>query len=154
MYHRIVSTSVLKGFRDLSNGSYEGVLKQFSPRIYFSFSGDHAIGGECHTLSQMRAWFQRLFRLFPGIQFEVQSVIVSGMPWNTLVNTHFKVHATLRDGRLYDNYGVQILRIRWGRIVEDRVFEDTYKLVIELHRMGEQGDSEALALPIAATLSG
>ncbi len=154
MYHRIVERIVRKGFRDLNNGNYESIVKQFSPDIYFSFSGDHAMGGECHNLPQVRAWFERVFRLFPGIQFEIRKVTINGMPWDTVVINQFRIHATLRDGRPYQNDGLQFLRLRWGRIVEDRVFEDTYKLVTELHRMGEQGVKEALSAPIGATVAG
>lgn len=71
MYHQIVASKVRKGFRDLSSGSCQSTLNQFSPNLYFLFSGDHAMGGECHSLPQMRAWFERLYRLFPGIRFEI-----------------------------------------------------------------------------------
>jgi ketosteroid isomerase-like protein len=149
MYYRVVANNVRRGFQNLSKGDYQSIVKQFAPNIEFSFSGDHAMGGACHGITQVTAWFQRMLRLFPGIQFQVKKVTVNGWPWDTVVVTEFQIQAQLRDGRTYQNDGLQFLRIRWGRIVEDRVFEDTYKLVTELHRMGEQGVSEALAAPIA-----
>lgn len=154
MYHRIVAASVRRGFQAMSRGDYQHVIRQFSPDIRFSFSGDHAMGGSFHGIAPVTAWFERTFRLFPGIQFEVVHITVKGLPWDTVVVTQFRIHARLRDGRSYENDGMQFLRIRWGRIVEDRVFEDTYKLVNELQRMGEQGISEAISTPIAATVMG
>jgi ketosteroid isomerase-like protein len=148
MYHRIVAANVRKGFQAMSQGDYQQVIKQFSPDIYFSFSGDHAMGGERHGIAQVTAWFEQMYRLFPGIQFEILQVTVKGWPWDTVAVTQFRIHAMLRDGRAYTNDGMQFLRIRWGRIVEDRVFEDTYKLVTELRRMGEQGVSEAVSTPV------
>jgi ketosteroid isomerase-like protein len=120
MYHRIVAANVRKGFQAMSQGDYQQVIKQFSPDIYFSFSGDHA----------------------------------KGWPWDTVAVTQFRIHAVLRDGRPYTNDGMQFLRIRWGRIVEDRVFEDTYRLVMELRHMGEQGVSEAISTPIGVIVAG
>jgi hypothetical protein len=52
------------------------------------------------------------------------------------VATRFAVSATLPDGRPYTNEGMQYLRLRWGRAVEDYLYEDTKLLAAELERMG------------------
>jgi ketosteroid isomerase-like protein len=148
MYHAIVERNVRAGFREMSKGNYQAVTTLFAPDVRFAFSGDHAIGGECHTQAQVTQWFERLYRIFPDIQFEVRSVAVSGWPWDTTATTQFTVRATLRDGQRYENQAIQFLRLRWGRIVEDLLFEDTHKLVLALNRMAAQGVSEAVAAPI------
>jgi ketosteroid isomerase-like protein len=149
MYYAIVHQNVLNGFRELSKGNYKPITSQMSPQIYLSFVGNHAMGGEYRGLLQVTQWFERVLRLFPGIQFDIKSVTVGGMPWNTTVTTRFKVRATLRDGRQYENEAMQFLRIKWGKIVEDIVFEDTHKLIVELQRMAaENGVAEAIAAPV------
>jgi ketosteroid isomerase-like protein len=150
MYHFIVAQKVRQGFSEMSKGNYQAVVSQFAPEVAFAFSGDHAIGGECHTLAQVKQWFERLYRIFPGIQFEVRSVSVSGWPWDTTATTQFTVRATLRDGQPYQNQAIQFVRLRWGKIVEDVIFEDTHKLVLTLNRIAEQGNKEAVAAPIGA----
>jgi ketosteroid isomerase-like protein len=35
------------------------------------------------------------------------------------------VSATLADGRPYANEGMQFMRLRWGKVLEDRLYEDT-----------------------------
>ena len=150
MYHFIVAQKVRQGFREMSKGNYQAALALFAEDVYFSFSGDHAMGGECHTKAQVTQWFERLYRIFPGVQFEVRSVAVSGWPWNTTATTQFTVRATLRDGQPYENRAIQFLRLRWGKIVEDVIFEDTHKLVLTLNRIAEQGNREAMAAPIGA----
>jgi ketosteroid isomerase-like protein len=149
MYYAIVRQNVLNSFRDLSNGNHQPIIKQMSSDVYFSFAGQHAMGGECRGKPQVEQWFQRMLRLFPGIQFEINSVSIGGMPWNTTVTNRLTVRAKLRDGRVYENQAMQFLRIKWGKIVEDVVFEDTAKLVAELERMAkEQGVLEAVAAPL------
>jgi ketosteroid isomerase-like protein len=123
---------VRSGFRALSAGNYEQVLRQFHPQVIFSFVGPAPLGGERRGVGAAREWFQRLFSYFPGIQFTVHHVIVQGWPWNTLVATQLSVAAPRADGSMYRNEAMQFLYLRWGKVVEDRLYEDTYKLAGEL----------------------
>jgi ketosteroid isomerase-like protein len=103
----------------------------------FSFAGPAPLGGERTGVEAVREWFQRLFSYFPGIQFTVQQVIVQGWPWNTLVATRLSIAAPRADGSVYRNEAMQFLRLRWGKVVEDRLHEDTYKLANELQERQE-----------------
>jgi ketosteroid isomerase-like protein len=135
MYKLSVKRIVRRGFERLSAGDHEAVVKQFGPGSRLVFSGDHALGGEVRGQAEARRWFQQMLRLFPGIRIEPVDVVVNGWPWNTTVATHLRISATLADGRAYENEGMQLLRLRWGRVVEDLIFEDTLKLESELRRM-------------------
>jgi ketosteroid isomerase-like protein len=132
MYKAMVRRNVLAGFRAMSAGDYEQVLRQFHPRVVFSFAGPAPLGGERSGIGDVRAWFQRLYSYFPGIQFSIHQVIVQGWPWNTQVATRLSIAAPRIDGSDYRNEAVQFLRLHWGKVVEDRLHEDTYKLVNEL----------------------
>jgi ketosteroid isomerase-like protein len=143
VYKFIVKRIVRRTFRRLSEGDYEVVVRQFGPESRFMFSGDHALGGERRGQNAVREWFREMQRLFPGIRIEPLDVVVNGWPWNTVVATHLAISATLADGRPYRNEGMQLLRLRWGRVVEDLVFEDTLKLDAELQRMSR---TEAVAV--------
>ncbi|GHO57251.1 nuclear transport factor 2 family protein [Ktedonobacter robiniae] len=145
MYHFILKQILCKNFKSLSQGDYESVLARFAPDVHFVFLGKHALGANYRDRAPVRAWFQRFYRLLPGIQFQPHTMLVNGWPWNTVVATHFSVETTLSDGRLYHNVGMQFLRLRWGRVVEDYVYEDSEKLATELQRMAQQGVSEAAA---------
>jgi len=46
MYTTIVRRIVRSGFRALSAGNYEQVLRQFHPQVIFSFIGPAPLGGE------------------------------------------------------------------------------------------------------------
>src|SRR5229473_4124055 len=134
MYKAIVRRIVRTGFRALSEGDYEQVLRQFHPQVIFSFAGPAPLGGERRGVEAVREWFQRLFSYFPGIRFTVHHVIVQGWPWNTLVATRLSVAAPRADGSMYRNEAMQFLRLRWGKVVEDHLYEDTYKLVVHLQQ--------------------
>jgi ketosteroid isomerase-like protein len=134
VYKLIVRRIVRRKFRRLSAGDCEPIVRQFGPHSRFLFAGDHALGGERRGPQEVREWFKAMLGLFPGIRIEPREVLVNGWPWDTVVATHLLVHATLGDGRAYANEGMQLLRLRWGRVVEDLVFEDTLKLESELRR--------------------
>ncbi len=144
MYTAIVRRIIRTGFRALSVGDYEQVLRLFHPQVNFSFAGTSPLGGERSGVEAVRAWFQRLYAYFPGIQFTVHHVIVQGWPWNTLAATRFSIAAPCLDGSVYDNEAMQFVRLRWGRVVEDRLYEDTHKLEQELQkrlRVQEAGEA-------------
>ena len=148
MYGAIVKRIIRDGFRQFSSGNPEPIVSKFSANSHFVFLGDHAMGADLHTQPAIRQWFERILRLFPGIEITPVEIKVSGMPWDTLVVAQLRIRATLPDGRAYENKGLQMVRLRWGKIVEDWVYEDTYILVGELQNLAQQGISEALSQPI------
>lgn len=131
MYATIVHRIARSGFRALNRGDYEQLLQQFHPQVIFSFAGPPPFGGERRGVEAVREWFRLTYSTFPGIQFTARHMIVQGWPWNTWVATRLSIAAPRMDGSLYENEGMQFLRIRWGKVIEDRVYEDTYKLFLE-----------------------
>jgi ketosteroid isomerase-like protein len=136
MYRFFVKRQIRRQFARISRGDYEPVLERFGPSSLFRFSGDHELGGERRGREEVREFFRRTLELFPDLQLVPLAIVVNGPPSNTIVATRLGVRATLPDGRPYRNEGMQFLRLRWGRVVEDYIYEDTQKLVNELERMG------------------
>jgi ketosteroid isomerase-like protein len=87
--------------------------------------------------------FERIFERFPDLALEPKSIVIGGPPWDTHVAVRFGVHATLAGGERYENEGMQFLRVRWGRVAEDRLYEDTQKLAHALARIAEENDEKA-----------
>ena len=148
MYHFIVKKIIIQGFQDLSTENYDAVLKRFSPDVHLLFEGEHALGSDIQGIQAVRQWFQRVLRLFPGMQFKVKQVIVSGWPWDTKVVTRLQVEAVLQNGQVYQNSLVQIVQLHWGRVVDDYLLENTQKLVDTLKTVAQLGMEEAVASPI------
>jgi ketosteroid isomerase-like protein len=128
MYHRVVKTNLRKTFAAVSRGDGKTVMRAFAPDAALFFAGDHALGGTFQGRAAIGAWFERLFTTFPDLQLEPEKIVVEGFPWDTSVATRFTVTATLPTGGAYMNEGMQLLRIRWGRVVEERLYEDTQAL--------------------------
>ena len=55
-----------------------------APGLRFRFlAPDTPLDADVTGPEEFRAWFARLFDLFPGITFEVRDIAVVGWPWNT-----------------------------------------------------------------------
>lgn len=147
MYRLIVRRIARSTFRRLNAGDYEAVLRMFATHSVFAFSGDHALAGVLHD-GEARRWFERAHRLLPGHRLDPQEIVVGGPPWNTLVATHFIIRSPLPSGSTYVNEGMQLLRLRWGRVVEDRLFEDSQALASALDEIASTGVAEAHAAPL------
>lgn len=148
MYYRIVRQTVEQGFSRFSQGDPEAILSKFAPSATFRFIGDHAMSADLSTPNAIRAWFGRTLRLFPGIQIVPSRMQISGTPWNTLVVVQLAIHVPMPGGQAYQNTGLQMLRLRWGRVIEDVVCEDTALLVSALQTLAKRGIAEAAAAPI------
>ncbi len=148
MYQLIFQHMARQAFEALNQGNYEPILKSMACRFTHTFSGDHALGGTRHTIEGMHHWFERLFRLSPGLHFDIQAILVKGFPWNTVVAVEWVDHFTALDGQPYRNEGVHVIRFLWGRVVEIHAHLDTQKVEAFLQRLAAVGIDEAVATPI------
>lgn len=145
MYHRTVKRQIRTTFDRLNQHQVESVVAMFQPDIIHSFGGNHALGGVRHSQALARAWYGRLFRLFPDLRFQVQNIVVAGLPQDTRIAVQFRVALTAPDGSAYHNDVAQFIRLRWGKIAELALYEDTDKLVHLLHTLAATGIEEAVA---------
>jgi ketosteroid isomerase-like protein len=145
MYRAIVAAQVRKAWGHMAAHDHGPVLARFAQRFEYRFVGDHALGGVRRTRDAQDAWFQRLFRIFPTIEFTVRDVLVAGWPWRTRVVALIDVR--IADGG-YRNEVAQTLELRWGRITKVTTLEDTQKLVAVLADLAGRGVEEAHAAPI------
>lgn len=148
MYHFFVKKLASWAFHQLSQQNSKALLDKCSPHIHHHFAGDHALGGERHTKEAFEAWLGRLFRLFPDLQFKLDDIIVSGMPWNTRVAIVWKDEGHAVDGVPYVNEGVHILKLKWGKLHALYARLDTQLLEQTMNRMMNAGIEEAGAKPI------
>ena len=125
MYHASVKKAVRRAFAVISRGGYEAVVRGFDPRAVLTFPGEHGLAGTFEGRDAIRGWFERLLDSFPNLTLQPTTIVVEGFPWDTKVATLFRAEATLPDGAAYHNEGIQFLRLRWGRVIEERLYEDT-----------------------------
>jgi ketosteroid isomerase-like protein len=144
-YHAVVRANVKRTFAEISRGRGANAAAKFAENATFQFSGSHAMGGELHGREAVAQWFARVSRLFPDLRVTPLQIVVNGPPWRTTVATRFRVTASLPGGAAYRNEGMQYLRIAWGHIVEDRLYEDTDVLKDALRAIDASGTHEAAA---------
>ena len=150
MYHAAVRQKTKRVYEALSRGAYEPIVASFSDDATFQFLGNHPLGGKLRDRESIRKWFERYLGLFPDLHIEPHAIVVGGGPWDTVVATRFLASATLPSGRRYLNNGMQFIRLRWGRIVEDYLYEDTQALSVALDELAAAGRPEASAAPLGS----
>jgi ketosteroid isomerase-like protein len=148
MYHAIVKRIALQNLLRVNQKDYTPILKGCSPDIHHRFGGHHALGGERHDREALRRWFERLGRLAPTLQLTVHDVWVKGGPWNTTVIMRWSAVQDLPDGSPYNNHGVHIIRMRWGKVFDIDANEDSQLVAASLQIWAKYGVNEALADPI------
>jgi ketosteroid isomerase-like protein len=149
MYHAIVERKLRRVFARLGAGDFQPMVDSLASRFSYRFEGDSPIGGVRTSRDSMRLWWQRMYRLFPGLAFEVRDVVVSGAPWRTRIFTQLDFVKPLPDGTRYTNVVMQRMVMRWGRITEIHTLEDTQRCARLLAWQAGQGKAEAVAAPIS-----
>ncbi|MCW2627624.1 MAG: hypothetical protein JWR48_4346 [Mycobacterium sp.] len=97
--------------------------------VHFVYLGDHELAADLHGAEAERAWLRdEFFRRFPNLRFEVEDMIVEGGPWSTRVATRY---AATRNGEVVYR-GINVGRIVWVKIVEERIMPDTQALAAAL----------------------
>ena len=148
MYHAIVRRRAAGVFEQLSRGEWKESLADVAPDVHHVFPGDHALGGERHSRDAMARWFERLFRLFPGLSFEVQRVASRGWPWSTWVAVEWTDWTTSASGEEYRNDGAHWIHLRWGKATYVHAYLDTERVARACREMAAAGHDEAAAAPI------
>jgi ketosteroid isomerase-like protein len=94
------------------------------PDARFRFAGSHSWAIDTNSHAQIESWFERFAALRP--QLAVHDVVVSGPPWKMSACVVFDDAARDQSGQtVYENHGVQYVRLRWGKITIDEVNLDT-----------------------------
>jgi ketosteroid isomerase-like protein len=152
MYHSIVRRTVLRLFAEVSRGNAEPFLASLAPSFEHQFAGDTALGGSRRTLAATRRWYERLYRLLPDISFDVETVLISGGPWRTLVIAEWNESNSGTDGVRTVNHGIHAIELKWGRVARVLIYPDTVGLKATLDRLARAGNQEATAPPICDQL--
>jgi ketosteroid isomerase-like protein len=147
-YHAIVRRRIVRVFELISNDEWDAVLRDVREDVHHSFSGDHPLGGERHSRASLALWAERLGRLFPVHEFEVQQVIASGGPHNTWVNVRWSARLVPLEGPTYHNEGTHWMQLRWGKLTELHAYLDTQLVARACEAMVAAGVEEAGAPPI------
>ena len=150
MYHAIVKRIAKKNFERVNQRDFDSLLKDCVPNVHHRFGGTHALGGERHDREALGRWLSRLARLGPDMKLTVHDVWVKGLPQNTTIIVRWTNTDALPDGSRYENHGVHIIKMRWGKIVDIDANEDSQAVAEALQMRAAYGMEEASAPPIVS----
>jgi ketosteroid isomerase-like protein len=139
-------SKVKEVFSGLNNGNYEPVFASLAPKFEHWFIGDHALSGLRTSLPVTRQWYERLYRIFPNIHFDVKNIVVQGMPWNATITVEWDDSYTLLNGERRWNLGVHIIHFKWAKADSIRIYCDT-KLLLDNLAIQARGGVDDVGLP-------
>ena len=124
MYAWCVKRMTMLVFNRLHQGDASLATALLAEGVHFRFPGRHPFEAEYATKQDSKVWLERFAHFRPD--FEIHNVIASGPPWNIRACIHFTDRiGGPDDPNAYVNEGVCLVRLRWGRIVEEKAFLDT-----------------------------
>jgi ketosteroid isomerase-like protein len=148
MYRTIVRRQVMRYFDEANRGNWAAIVDGFTEPFNYRFIGESPLGGTRTSKPKLRMWFERLYRLFPGAQFYPQAIVIEGPPWNTKAMTYVKIKMKKQllpdEKQLYENEFMQLITIKWGKMVSIVTIEDTQRFVCALPAMAKAGYVDAL----------
>ena len=145
MYHYIVKKLVKKSFGLVNERRFDELVKGMALNVKHTFAGDHALGGVRNDQAAVKSWLERLARLTPNLFITVNQINVEGWPNNTLAIVRWTATATMENGDPYLNKGVHFITLKWGKVTEIDVYEDTLVVYRGLEKQYEAGIKEAKA---------
>jgi ketosteroid isomerase-like protein len=117
---------VSHNMRRLNAGDIRPTLRMEADDVTLRFPGDSSWSGEHRGKREVRPWLERFARV--GLQIFADEVIVKGFPWNQTLCVRGHDYLRGADGEsVYENRYVIWGRLRWGRLQEYEVYEDTQK---------------------------
>ena len=138
LYARAFELMLRRNVRLLMDGDVDALAGFYADDAELVFPGDNSWGPVYRGMDEIRAFLERFLRV--GLRGDVREVVIKGPPWATIVLVHFTDHARGPDGALvYENDALVRLEVRWGKIVRERVYEDTEK-VAEFDRWLERNE--------------
>lgn len=124
MYGWLVRRLATSAFAGLREGDSRFATALLAENVQFQFPGRHPFAARYASKADSRLWLRRFAHFRPD--FEIHDVIATGSPWNIRAYIYFTDRiGDPSDEAAYVNEGVCFLRIRGGRVVEERVFLDT-----------------------------
>ena len=146
---RIAARTYLRGLAATERGDFDQVLSQFRPDCELVFIGRTALGARLSGQADLLRWFERFRRLLPDPSFDVRRLVIGGPVWNQRIAAHVIIRSRVA-GESYQNQFAQFLTLRWGKVSEDLILEDTATWEAASRRLAAAGNVEAAGPPLAA----
>ena len=126
MYSWIVGRIVRLLYGQVIKGDLRLPLLGLAKDARFYFPGTSSFGGEQRGKPAIERWMRRFASLRP--EFIVEDAAAAGPPWNMRIFMRFRDRMVTQNGHVYENSGMEYIRVKRGLIREIRVHLDTEKV--------------------------
>lgn len=148
LYSYIVEKKIRQTFEHVNSHRWDQAVEAAVPDVHHRVSGSHALGGERHDKAALRLWFERLGRVQPNLRIIIDKIWVTGFPWHTNVFVQWDGAATLLNGDAYQNHGLIVFTLKWGKLYALEEFQDSEAAANALVIQSVAGIKEAAAAQI------
>lgn len=134
---------IRRSVRSLNEGDIQPLLSGYADDVHFVFPGESSFAADIHRKRDLEAWLRRFVEV--GLQIEPEEIVVAGwLPWSLTVCMKATDRALGPDGEtVYENEGVILGKIAWGKISSYEVFLDTQKVAAFDEYLAAQSDSRS-----------
>lgn len=127
LYELLVRALLRRNVKALMAGDPGPLLRMYRRDAVLEFPGESSWGPEYRGRDEIEAFLRRFLSV--GLRGSVGQIFVSGPPWSTRIAIEFDDWALNAHGtKVYDNRAVIVLQTRFGKVVRERVYEDTQKV--------------------------
>jgi ketosteroid isomerase-like protein len=149
VYKTAARMLIRRNIRLLNQGRYAPALSMFAPTGTLAFPGRNSwssqhrepkLGRDAFATHRGRAEIEAFLQRFVDqkIWMEVEDILVNGPPWNMRAAARVH-HWIVEDGEeIYANRAVLMVRVRWGRIIEQEDYEDTERVAAYDERLARR----------------
>lgn len=141
MLNWIAGKMVARSMEAIREGDIGPTVAMYAEDVKFRFPGKNSFAPGAGNKQELEDWLGRFVRL--GLQIYPDEVVLTGFPWKQTIAVRGHIHLDdATDGRVYENRYVIWGQMRWGKMREYEVYEDT----VETDRLDawlERSDKEA-----------
>ena len=120
------------GMEDWNRRNVSKILSHYTKDGTYTYPGHMSVSGTYEGKEAIEAFFNKYLEQFPKLDFKVKTTMVKNIfdPFfcNTLA-VEFECTVTNRNGEVFENGGVGVTQVKWGKLVSIRdYYFDTDKL--------------------------
>lgn len=130
----VAKAALKKGLADLSNRDLDSFMDAWGEEVVFHYPGKAVVSGTFTGRATVRAWFERMLKQYPEIAFTVTGVSVQNLfdlMGNNVAVAEWDIRLTRNDGKVFENKGISVVRLRRGKAVVVRDF------IFDMHKVEE-----------------
>ncbi len=114
-----------KAFKALSNHDLTGFISAWSDDGVLIYPGEIWASGTFTGKAAVEEWCRKFFEQYPKIRFDVQQICIDNifaMSGSNVMAVHWNIYLTNRAGRVGQNSGVSVIRLKAGKVIQVKDF--------------------------------